>query len=264
MGINWDFLTGIAEKHALDFVTLFGSTARGILGRDVDLAVMPRAPLDDLSSQEELYEDLCTALHPAVVDLTFLPNASWLLNWQVARDGICLLGGPVFERFREAAYWRKADSQSWSRAERQYLAKFLLGEVKMDRDLVCRHLTQMTQYVSELEMVLRHGQEEFESNPLLLRTAERDTELLVEFAAKINTEIGLDKGIPPSDYYSSFFALVPDWLDRDLATELAKLARLRDMLIHQYENVHPHQVYAAVVRGAPLWRAYLKLISEKI
>ena len=101
-------------------------------------------------------------------------------------------------------------------------------------------------------------------NRLLLRTAERDTELLVEFAAKINTEIGLDKGIPPSDYYSSFFALVPDWLDRDLATELAKLARLRDMLIHQYENVHPHQVYAAVVRGAPLWRAYLKLISEKI
>lgn len=79
----------------------------------------------------------------------------------------------------------------------------------------------MTRHLGELETVLQHSLEDFSANPLLLRTAERDTELLVECAAKINTAIGQSKGIPPSDYYSSFFALTPDWLTGEVAEELA-------------------------------------------
>ncbi|MBT9587244.1 hypothetical protein IV102_28130 [bacterium] len=60
------------------------------------------------------------------------------------------------------------------------------------------------------------------------------------------------------------FALVPDWMDRDVATELARLARLRNMLIHQYEDILPAQVYQASLRAAPLWRTYLERISEKL
>ncbi len=123
----------------------------------------------------------------------------------MARDGICLLGEAAFERFRESAFWRRIDSGWWRQAEKRYLSRFLRGEVALDTDLIRRRLIQMTQYLSELEMVIKQSLPEFVSNPLLLRTAERDTELLVECAAKINTAIGQAKGIPPSDDYSSFF-----------------------------------------------------------
>jgi uncharacterized protein YutE (UPF0331/DUF86 family) len=86
----------------------------------------------------------------------------------------------------------------------------------------------------------------------------------VECAAKVNTEIGQSKGIPPSDYYSSFFALVPEWLPSEIATELAKLVRLRNMLVHQYEDVRPEQVYKSTLRAAPLWRDYLQNISQRL
>lgn len=264
MLVDPEVLKTISQRHSLGFVALFGSTALGATGRDVDIAVMPLSPLDDLTDREGLFEELSRALEPAHLDLTLLSNASWLLAWQVARDGICLLGQSAFDRFRELAFWRKVDSQWWSWAERSYLANFLSREKTMDKDLIQRRLVQMAQYLSELEMVLGHSQEQFESNPLLLRTAERDTELLVECAAKINTAVGQSKNIPPSDYYSSFFSLVPDWLDRESAGELAKVARLRNMLIHQYEDVRPEQVYQAAKRAAPLWRTYLQAVSQKL
>ncbi|MCE7872861.1 DUF86 domain-containing protein [bacterium CPR1] len=134
----------------------------------------------------------------------------------------------------------------------------------MDRDLVQRKLVQMSQYQSELELVLGHPQDQFETNPLLLRTAERSTELLVECAARINTEIGQQKGIPPSDDDSSFFALIPDWLNRETATELATATRLRNLLVHQYEEVSPEQVHAASVRCAPLWKAYIEAVTNRL
>lgn len=264
MGVDERNLRDIAERHGLSFVALFGSSTRGQAGRDLDVAVMPISPLDDLTDRNRLFQELSDALGPVPVDLSVLPNASWLLNWQVARDGVCLLGQAAFERFCESALWRKIDSGWWRGAEREFLAQFLRKENGMDKELIQRRLVQMAQYLGELEMVLKHPQEEFSANPLLLRTAERDTELLVECAAKINTAIGQSKGIPPSDYYSSFFALTPDWLAREVAEELAKLARLRNMLIHQYEDVRPEQVYQASLRSAPLWRSYLQSILSKL
>jgi hypothetical protein len=59
------------------------------------------------------------------------------------------------------------------------------------------------------------------------------------------------------------FSLTPDWLGLDLAQELARLARLRNMLIHQYEDVRPEQVYESSARSAPLWRQYLEAILQK-
>jgi uncharacterized protein YutE (UPF0331/DUF86 family) len=87
---------------------------------------------------------------------------------------------------------------------------------------------------------------------------------LVESAARINHEIGKSKSIPPSDDYSSFFALVPDWLDRDIASELAAVAKLRNMLVHQYEDLEARQIYEIAEKSASLWRLYLEAVSRNI
>jgi predicted nucleotidyltransferase len=103
-------LEPIARRYALDFIALFGSTAREGAGRDVDLAVMPREKVRAFTARIELYQDLSEVFAPAVVDLSILADSSWLLSWQVARDGRALLGEDGFARFRETAYWRRQDS----------------------------------------------------------------------------------------------------------------------------------------------------------
>lgn len=257
-------LQALSERHHLQFVTLFGSSAREGRGRDVDIAVLGDFTLNSGPDAVQVWEELSDLLSPSPVDVAVLDFGSWLLNWQVARDGKCLWGHSAFERFCEAAYWRRTDAGWWRGEEKAYLARFLKREVTVDWELLRRRLAMMSQYLGELEMVLANSEAEFLANPLLLRTAERDTELLVECAAKINTALGQLKGIPPSDYYSSFFALAPDYLDRELLTELARLARLRNLLVHQYEDVQPFQVYAACRKAAPLWRAYLEGITRRL
>ena len=101
----------------------------------------------------------------------------------------------------------------------------------------------------------------FHTNPLLHRTAERDIELLVECAARINTEIGDSKGIPPSDYYSSFFAL-KGLLEDEKLRRLADSARFSNLLVHQYEKVDLKEVYATVRETLPLWRHDIDKIQE--
>jgi predicted nucleotidyltransferase len=163
MTIDTTSLKPISERYSLGFLAVFGSSARGKVGRDLDVAVMPANPIEDMRDREQLFEDLSEALYPAQVDLTYLPNASWLLAWHVARDGICLLGNEAFARFQVSSFWRKTDSGGWRWAEKSYLARFLRKEKNMDGDLIQRRLLQMSQYLSELEMVLAYPQREFES-----------------------------------------------------------------------------------------------------
>lgn len=150
------------QEYNLDFIALFGSTAREGRGRDMDLAVMPRDPDLSVERRSQLYEDLCRALAPAPVDLAWLPNASWLLSWKVARDGraLCETRPGQWDSFRQAAYWRRVDSAMWRRLEREYLERFLRRETGLDRELIQRKLLQMSTYLAELEMVLGRAGEE--------------------------------------------------------------------------------------------------------
>lgn len=252
-----------ARAHGLEFVVVFGSTTRGRRApRDFDLAVMPQVHAQR-PDRLALLGDLCESLGRADVDLVWLPTASWVLASEVARSGQVLYEERpgLFGSFRRASHWRSVDSDVWRHRKRAYLDRFLRGELHMDRDLVTEKLLQMTNYLQELELVLDRPQDEFYTNPLLHRTAERTLELLVECGARINTEVGESRGIPPSDYYSSFFALQGD-LDGELLRRLADCARLRNLLVHQYEKVGLEEVYATVRDTLPLWRDYVAGVRD--
>lgn len=256
-------LAATARQHALEFVAVFGSSTDPGCPRpaDLDLAVMPRPGhrLDRI----ELFQDLSNQLQRGDIDLVCLPGADWPVCSQIARTGRPLyeIKPGVFQDFQRANYWRTVDSGSWRTRKREYLKRFLQRRLRMDADLIVERLLRMSQYLAELELVLEQDEGAFLQNPLLHRTAERDIELLVECAARINTEIGESKGIPPSDYYSSFFAL-KGLLEDEKLRRLADSARLRNLLVHQYERVELTDVYATVRDTLPLWRDYLDKIQE--
>ncbi|MGE0493789.1 MAG: HepT-like ribonuclease domain-containing protein [Vulcanimicrobiota bacterium] len=261
--LEYPRLAATARQHALEFVAVFGSSTNATCRppADFDLAVMP-LPGHSLD-RIELFRDLSDQLERSDIDLVCLPGADWPVCAQIARTG-----APLYEHrpgaFRDfvlASYWRTVDSGIWRRRKREYLKRFLERRLRMERDLMVERLLRMSQYLAELELVLEQEESAFHTNPLLHRTAERDIELLVECAARINTEIGESKGIPPSDYYSSFFALKGLLGDAKLR-RLADSARLRDLLVHQYEKVDLKEVYATVRETLPLWRDYIDKIQE--
>ncbi|OHA25963.1 MAG: hypothetical protein A3C06_01930 [Candidatus Taylorbacteria bacterium RIFCSPHIGHO2_02_FULL_46_13] len=78
----------IAEKHGLDLVVLFGSSARGThrAGSDIDIAVFSKH-LADISL---VAEEIASAIGRNDVEVADLSHASSYLMRAVAEDGIVL------------------------------------------------------------------------------------------------------------------------------------------------------------------------------
>jgi predicted nucleotidyltransferase len=78
----------------------FGSTATGLAGpgSDVDIAVLPAAPLDP-AFRFDLQETLAVALHRPV-DLVDLLQASTVMRMQVLESAILLFDGDPASRLR--------------------------------------------------------------------------------------------------------------------------------------------------------------------
>lgn len=268
--VDLEHVADFARSHHLEFVAQFGSQARGDArpDSDLDLAVMPGTMSPGRSGLLALTRDLIHALPSVEIDVCWLPDTSWLLAWQIARDG-----QPLYERqpgafrsFQRVATRRHMASGLWVRKDREYMDRFLKGRLQVDVELVRRRLNQMGQYLREMAPIIETPQERFVDDPFVHHTAERLVELLVECAADVNTEVAQAVGgIPPSDYYSSFFSMARvGWVTRETADVLAVVARTRNILVHQYEELQLADLYDHVIRTEPAWRAYLASVHENL
>lgn len=250
-------------------MALFGSRARGTgaVGSDFDLAVMPSSAL--LAPRAvQVAEALIHALERSDVDLVWLPEASWVVHSEVARDGRPLYESVPgdFLEFQAVAHWREVDARRRRRTEKDLVDRYLSGEWSMNEPLVRRHLESMIRHLQELERVLDEPLDQFVAEPRSYHTAERLTELLVESAARINTEIAATVAkVPASDDYTSFFSLAScGWLDPETARLPAPLAGLRNVLVHQYEEVRLPDLYETLTRTLPDWRTYVRSVAERL
>lgn len=259
-------LARTARQERLSLLVQFGSTARGAENAaDLDLGLLGEAGWDT-PRPDGLWERWRRSLERGDLDLVWLPEANWLLCQRVAREG-----QPLYEdrpgRFREfvlAAHFRSLDADVWRCRQKAYLERVVKGERPMDLDLVRKKATQLGEYLRFLEEFAGLPEEQFARREHF--GAERILELLVECAGSINTELaqGL-AGIPPSDYYSSFFSLArTGTISQEQAQELSRYARLRNALVHHYDDVRLAELYLAVQAGVALWKGYLEAILSKL
>lgn len=122
-------LTSIAQKHALRFVILHGSTARGRTrsDSDVDVAVVGTGPID-LKTQVRLAADLGSVFGGASareLDVKTLDRVDPLFRHEVVRDGQLLYGDPTqYEEFKAFARRAYDDARSLLDLERTLSRKF--------------------------------------------------------------------------------------------------------------------------------------------
>ena len=107
----------------------------------------------------------------------------------------------------------------------------------MSLDVYLKKLEQMSELLEELEGLLARSRDEFLRDRIVSRATERDFQLLVNLAVDINLYLIAERArSTPDSYRESFLALVPlKILERTLAETLARSARLRNVLVHEYD-----------------------------
>jgi uncharacterized protein YutE (UPF0331/DUF86 family) len=123
----------------------------------------------------------------------------------------------------------------------------------------------MAGLIEELESFLGVSFLEFNRNREKTRAAERNFQLLVEQASDINAHIAAERSInTPENYWESFRAMERlEILDGKTARELMRSAKLRNILIHEYDFGQDNFIlYKSVKKFIPIYKNYIKEIER--
>lgn len=120
----------------------------------------------------------------------------------------------------------------------------------VDPESVGRRLQRLGELLSALEAIRATGEQAYLSDLERRLAAERALQLAIQacidVAAHLVAELGLRT---PDDYRDTFRGLADaDLLDKDLAQRLGDAAGMRNILVHEYLEIDPGQVWRALER----------------
>lgn len=127
-------------------------------------------------------------------------------------------------------------------------------------------LIDLKGYLEDLRPMRDLTLDEYKADPIRKYATERLMELIIECAIDINGLIITGEGgRPPRDYRSSFLDLGDiGVISSDFASELAPMARLRNMLAHEYETMNDEEIHSHIPVVLDLFSRYLDEICRYI
>ncbi len=133
----------------------------------------------------------------------------------------------------------------------------------VDPSVLRRKLEVIVTNLQALEPVARGSLDEYQRDLFRRKGTERLLQELIEAAIDLNTHVLVQEGhAPPVDYYQGFMRLADiDVLERELASELAPSAGLRNRLVHEYDAIVDSIVLDAVRKAQALFPKYVASIE---
>lgn len=134
----------------------------------------------------------------------------------------------------------------------------------VDNVLICNKVKRLMEYYNELKSFSNLSLDEYKSNIIVKRAIERQIQLVVECTTDINNMI-LKRiaEAPPKDYFNSFIDLAEhNVLSMDYALEIAPSTGLRNIIVHQYEQINDEIVYASIDKIFKYYKQYIDIISK--
>jgi len=117
-----------------------------------------------------------------------------------------------------------------------------------------------------LSLVAGYSYEEYLKDIFVKRTAERSLQLIVECATDVCDHLLAELNYPPpKDYYESFIkAGEASVISSTLAQEIAPSAGLRNVIVHEYEDIKDEKVYESIGQALKSFRQLIKEINDFI
>jgi len=110
----------------------------------------------------------------------------------------------------------------------------------INKELLQERMNQMSQYLSELESLLKKETGEIVHDTVTLHAVERLFQLIVDDAVSMNNHIITKGGFVPSDDYQGTFSVLAqnNVLPADFALKIAPSVGLRNQVVHKYGEVN--------------------------
>lgn len=135
----------------------------------------------------------------------------------------------------------------------------------MAKEILIKKINQLEVLLGELRGWLALSLEDLRKEIAVMRGAERTFQLVVDIACDINTQILLEHQESLADtYVQSFLAMAKiGVIPHILAKELAKGAKLRNILVHEYDFVESDdKFYHSAKKLLPAYEEYAAVIYK--
>lgn len=118
----------------------------------------------------------------------------------------------------------------------------------VDRPRVDQLLALLARYTAILRGLAALPLEEFEGDPRSYGSAERFLQLAIETTLRIGNHVIAAEGLSQPDTYADVFRVLgeADVLPADFAAQLGPMARMRNRLVHVYDDIDPSYVHAVL------------------
>ncbi|MEA4924301.1 MAG: DUF86 domain-containing protein [Syntrophomonadaceae bacterium] len=133
-----------------------------------------------------------------------------------------------------------------------------------DKDKICAKLDRLYNYYEELKNLSVISLEEYKCNSIYRRAIERTMQLIVECATDINNMILRMNGSKgASDYFNSFIDIAElNIIPVEFALQIAPSTGLRNILVHEYEEIDDTIVYRSIDLCLKHYLKYMDLINK--
>ena len=120
----------------------------------------------------------------------------------------------------------------------------------VDRDLLLRKLADLEQYVAQASEYRALEVEQYRRDWRTQRIVDRTLQIAIETCADIASHVISDRGLrPPATYADAFEVLGEAGLvDPSLLGSLVRMAKFRNVLVHEYARVDP-EIVIRILRG---------------
>lgn len=135
----------------------------------------------------------------------------------------------------------------------------------LDNVVICKKLGVLVKYYKELTQLTNELAIDVYLKDIFTRRAvEREIQLIVECATDINNMILKKiKRNPSKDYFNSFIDLAEaEVIDMDFALKIAPSTGLRNILVHEYQEINDAIVYNSIQHVSNYYLLYIRKISE--
>ena len=134
----------------------------------------------------------------------------------------------------------------------------------VDKRLIGRKLAQIDIYLSQIKEYSKISRVLYKKEWKTQRIVERTLQILIEVCLDIANHIISDEGMRlPTGYADSFKVLAEnDVIGKRLFEALEKMAKFRNVVVHQYETIDPSIVVSILHRNLADLEKYKKAIIQ--
>lgn len=133
-----------------------------------------------------------------------------------------------------------------------------------DKNLIFKKLAEILKQLKYLKQLSVLSEKTLISEETKMYLAERVMERLISAALDINMHVAADlTNEVPEDYFSSFFALAKLKIyPISFAKKIAPSASLRNILVHEYQDINIKKFRAAIKKALVDYGKYAKYIKD--